>query len=923
MRRWRVERVARSLDDQARVVEPAPEVEVTLDDTVATRVVVDADALTMGGRVVHIRQVAPEDRAAVADLLRRASPQSRYLRFFSAAVNLDAEATRLIRPGGDHLALLAILSGTVVGVASYERLDFRTADLAILVDDAWQGEGIGTLLLEYTAAAARGEGIETLLGDVLVTNAPMLEVAATVSPHSTPRHGDDPAVLQIEIPTRMDESALAAVGLRDRTAEHRSLRPLLAPASVAVIGASRHPGRIGHEVVQGLVDGGFSGPVYPVNPRADRIAGRQAYRSLAAAPLPVDLAVICVPPPAVHQALQDCVDASVGAAVIMTAGFGESGPEGASRQRDLVRLAREHGLRLVGPNCLGVLNTDPQISLNATFAMARPQPGQLAVASQSGAVGVAVLEATAGSGVGVSTFVSLGNKADVSTNDLLAYWYDDPATEAVALYVESFGNPRRFAWLAQVLSRRKPVLAVKSGRSGGGQRAGASHTAAAAVPDVSVDALFRQAGVLRVDTLGELLDAVRVFTSPPLPGGHRIGIVGNAGGLNMLAADTADDAGLSVVELSAGVQAALGGAPHPAGVRNPVDLGADAPPLVLADGLRTVASSGEVDVVLVTFVATRTSDSAESLRALAEVADEAALPVVLVVVGTQVPPFLGRRRLPVFALPEDAVRALGLACRYADWRRQPPGQVPVLAGVRRQRARAIVEASITAGGGWQPADLASELLGCYGVPVVDTRTAIDLETALDAAAGIGYPVALKAAIPGLVHKTERDGVHLHLSGPEELRAAYRRLTVGVGQANPPVVVQPMVASSVELTVGVVHDPAFGSLVVLGLGGTQTEILQDRVVRMLPVTDRDAAAMWRELRVAPLLTGYRGADPVDTDAVEDLVLRVARLAEDLPEVAELDINPVASGPSGVMALDVKLRLTRPGPEPAAYTRSLSR
>jgi acyl-CoA synthetase (NDP forming)/N-acetylglutamate synthase-like GNAT family acetyltransferase len=885
--------------------------------------VLDHDALTVSGRVVHVRQATPDDQVALADLLRRASPQSRYLRFFTAAVNLDTEVARLTRPGDDHLALLASLAGTVIGVASYERVDSRTADFAVLVDDAWQSEGIGTLLLEYTASAARSAGIETMVGDVLATNALMLEVAGALSPHWTRRHTDDPDVLQIAIPTRLDEAALAAVGLRDRTAEHRSLRPLLAPASVAVIGASRHPGRIGHEVVRALDEGGFPGPVYPVNPRADQVAGRQAYPTLAKVPSPVDLAVLCVPPSAVDRALHDCIDASVGAAVIMTAGFGEWGPEGASRQRELVRLARRHGLRLVGPNCLGVLNTDPRISLNATFATTRPQPGPLAIASQSGAVGVAVLQAAADSGVGVSTFVSLGNKADVSTNDLLAYWYDDPATQAVALYVESFGNPRRFAWLAQVLSRRKPVLAVKSGRSGGGQRAGASHTAAAAVPDVSVDALFRQAGVLRVDTLGELLDAVRVLTYPPLPEGRRIGIVGNAGGLNVLAADAADGADLRVVELSAPVRTALSGAPHPAGVGNPVDLGADAPPPVLADGLRTVASSGEVDLVLVTFVATRTNEVTASLRAMADVADEVILPVAVVVVGAPAAPFLGRRRVPVFTRPEDAVQALGLACRYADWRRLPPGRVPSLTGVDRHRARALVEAALADDGGWQPADVASALLGCYGVRVVETRAANDLDGALNAAAATGYPVALKAAVPGLVHKTERDGVQLDLAGPEEVRAGYRRLAAGVGLASPPVVVQPMVSSTVELTAGLVHDPAFGSLVVLGLGGTQTEVLRDRSVRMLPVTDRDAAAMWRELRAAPLLTGYRGAAPVDTAAVEDQVLRLAELAEDLPDVAELDLNPVATGPWGTSALDVKLRLARTGAEPDPYTRSLSR
>jgi acyl-CoA synthetase (NDP forming)/GNAT superfamily N-acetyltransferase len=881
------------------------------------------DALLMDGRIVHVRPVSDGDKEALSALYGRTSPRTRYLRFFSAGISIDREIRRLM-PGDDHVALLAEHDGLVVGVASYEVLSADRAEMAILVDDDWQGDGIGSLLIEHLTAMARREGIQELVGDVLATNVTMLRTSASLTPGIARQHSEDPGVVRIQIPTQPDERALAAAGARDRTAEHNSLRPLLAPASLAVIGVSGSQSGVGYEVLRAILAGGFTGPTYPVNPHAKMIDGLACYPSIGAIPGEVDLALIAVPAGRVAEVVEECGAAHVRAAVVLSSGFAETGPSGAATQSQVLASARRHDVRLVGPNCIGLTNTDPFIRLNATFAPTSPLPGHLAVASQSGAVGVAILDSAERSGVGISTFVSLGNKIDVSTNDLLSYWYDDVTTRAVALYVESFGNPRRFTWLARALSTRKPILAVKSGRSVGGRRAGTSHTAAAAAPDVAVDSLFRQAGVLRMDTLGELLDTARLLTEQPLPAGDRVAIVGNAGGLNVLAADAAAAAKLQIVELSAALQQELAGvAPHLAGVSNPVDLGADAPPATIGRAIRALASSGEADSLVVTLVATRTNDLPGALTALTEAADDQPhLPMVAVVVGADAPLKLGRGNLPVYELPEDAVRSLGHACRYARWRREPAGSKPALPGIDRNAAHRIVAAALADGAGWQPVAVSRALMACYGIPLLDTQLATNAEQAEKVARDLGFPVVMKATRPGLVHKTEAGGVHLGLSDESAVRAAYLSIARALDEAEPHVALQPMVQTGVELVVGVAHDALFGSLVMVGLGGIHTDLLGDQSFRSLPLTDQDAGAMWRELRAAPLLIGYRGAPAMDTEALEQLILRVAELAKDFPEVSELDLNPVVAVPSGVAALDIKIKLAPAKDEPDAYARTLA-
>ena len=732
------------------------------------------DALLMDGRIVHVRAVSEGDMEALTALYNRASPRSRYLRFFTGGVSIEREVERLVMPRNDHVALVAEHDELAVGVASYEMVNGDQAEIAILVDDAWQGEGIGSLLIEHLAAAARRAGIEELVGDVLASNVTMLRTSASLAPGIARQHGEDPGVVRIHIPTQPDELALAAAGARDRTAEHNSLRPLLAPATIAVIGVSRSQHGVGYEILRAVLAGGFTGRTYPVNPHAKGIDGLDCYPSVGAIPERVDLAIVAVPASKVEQVVEECGAARVGAAVLLSAGFAEIGPAGVATQARLLASARRHSLRLVGPNCLGLANTDPWVRLNATFAPNAPLPGHLGVASQSGAVGVAILDSAERSGIGISTFVSLGNKIDVSTNDLLSYWYDDVTTQAVALYVESFGNPRRFAWLARALSTRKPILAVKSGRSVGGRRAGTSHTAAAAAPDVAVDTLFRQAGVLRMDTLGELLDTARLLTQQPLPAGSRIAIVGNAGGLNVLAADAAEAADLQVVELSSSLQRQFADlAPHLAGVTNPVDLGADAQPATIGDAVRALGSSGEADALLVTLVATRTNDLPGALAALSDAADDQPhLPIVAVVVGGAPPLRLGHGNLPVYELPEVAVRSLGHACRYARWRRQPNGSKPVLSGIDRNSAQRIVAAALTDDPGWQPVAVTHALMACYGIPLLETRLATTIDKAEGMARELGFPVVMKATRTGLIHKSELGGVRLGLSDESAVREAY-------------------------------------------------------------------------------------------------------------------------------------------------------
>ncbi|TDO48323.1 acyl-CoA synthetase (NDP forming) [Kribbella sp. VKM Ac-2571] len=878
------------------------------------------DVLAADGSVVRIRPVREDDEQALEAMNQRVSDESIYLRFFGISRHMADEYTHhLAADHGDHVALVAEYGDDVVGIASYETLRAGEAEMAFLLQDSVHGRGIGTLLLEQLAATARENGIERLRADTLGENAKMLRVLVDSGFEQVRKLGG--GVVELVLDTAYHPMTLEKMANRERAAENRSLQRLFSPRTVAVIGAGRRPGGIGHELLHNIVRGGFTGSVYAVNPHAAEVADVPAYPSISAVPSAVDLAVIAVPAEQVLDVLTECGKCGVGGAVVLTSGFSELGATGRELQRELLEIARRHSIRLIGPNCLGLVNTSPDVRLNATFAEVSPTPGALAIAAQSGAVGIAVLEHAGRTGLGISEFVSLGNKVDVSGNDVLLHWWDDPRTAVIGLYLESFGNPRKFGGLARMIGRTKPILVVKGGRSTGGRRAGASHTAAAATPETAVDALFAQSGVLRMDTVEELVETARVLAVPPLPRGRRVAVVGNAGGAGILAADAAARLGLELPELSTAVQEQLA-AVGAVGTANPVDLGAAASPSSLQQALRALLGSGEIDCMVVNYAVTRAGNVDEIYEAIAAAGAAAELPIVVNCVGSvHAAPEIALadgRRLPVFPFPESAVRALAHAVRYAEWRARPQGVVPELARVDAAGARGVVERFFRRSpeGGWLDPLQASQLLRRAGVSVIPVVTAASRAEAIAAA---GYPVVLKTAAPGVLHKTDIGGVRVGLANAIELGKAYEEITSAAG--DPRVLVQAMAPKGTELAIGVVRDRLFGPLLMAGSGGVLTDVLADRQWRGLPLTDLDALDMLHSLRCAPVLAGYRGAQAADQEAVLSVIHRIAWLATVVPELAELDINPLVAAPSGAFAVDVRIRLTPSAPEPDWYGRHL--
>jgi acyl-CoA synthetase (NDP forming) len=603
-------------------------------------------------------------------------------------------------------------------------------------------------------------------------------------------------------------------------------------------------------------------------------------------------------------------------AVVLTSDFAESGEQGRERQHAILRCARRHGMRLVGPNCFGVASWDPAVRLDATFARSHPLAGGLAVASQSGGVGIALLDAARGVGLGLAAFVSLGNKCDVSGNDLLAAWMEDPRVTAAAFYLESFGNPRKFARLARRFSERKPLLAVVGGRSEEGSRAGASHTAAAATPAAAVQAVFTQSGVVAVTGIEELADTAQLLGGHRLPRGRRLGIIGNAGGLGVLAADAAYVDGLAVPLLSrplvGALQRAIGRAP---GMTNPIDLGAAAGPGSFLETIRLLAGSGEVDSLLVVFAATMVGDTSGVVRAVRRAATETDVPVVLVVHGDAVPPADDGDPVPVLPSVEAATRALAHATRYSVWRTTPRGTRRAVPLADTEAARQLAASTLAEGrhAGWLDLTVAQGLLAHYGLTAPTGVVSAGPEDAVGAAERIGYPVAVKVADPEVQHKTDRKLVAVGVRSREELEGAVRRFGRTLGRPDVPVLVQPMAGPGVELAVGIVRDPSFGPVVMVAAGGVATDVWKDRVFLVPPVTDLDAARAVKALRVAPLLEGFRGSPACDVAAFEDVLLAVSRLAEDVPEIAEMDLNPVVVTPTGATCVDVRVRLAPVSPE----------
>jgi len=888
------------------------------------------DAVLSDGRTIHVRPIEPGDADRLVAFHGRLSPDTIHLRFFTAHPRLNDDEVRRFTTvdGRDRVALVATLHDDIVAVVRYDRAEGSDeAEVAFVVDDAHQGRGIATLLLEHLAAIARHNGIRRFVAETLAENRRMMNVFRAVGFAVQSRMQD--GVVDVSFPIVQDENLLEAMSARERHADVASLQPILRPRSIAVVGAGRSRGGIGHEIFRNLLDAGFEGVVYPVNAKAPHVAGVRAWPSVSELPEPVDLVVVAVPASYVAAVVEECGQLGVGGVVVITAGFAEAGGDGPEAERQLAQLAHRHGMRVVGPNCMGVVNTAADVRMNATFAPVSPTRGRVGFLSQSGALGIAILQHTADLGLGVSTFVSVGNKADVSGNDLLLFWEEDDETDVILLYLESFGNPRKFARIARRVSRTKPIVAVKSGRSIAGVRAAGSHTAAAATPEAAVDALFHQAGVIRVDTLEELFDVAQVLESQPLPAGPRVAIMGNSGGPGILAADACEAAGLGVPELSATTQQALRSfLPAEAAVHNPVDLIASAGAEAYERALRILIADPDVDAALVIFTPPLVTEASDVAAAVARVAGDAGIkPIVANFLAAAGPPAelapTGGRRVPSFPFPETAIRALGRTAAYGMWCQRDVGHVPDLAAVDVEGGRAVVEDALAERptGGWVDAGIATAIIRHFGIATVPLALAATAEDAVAAAERIGYPVALKVAAGELVHKTDVGGVRLGLMSAQDVRDAFEAMATSIGPAMGGALVQAMAEPGVETIVGIVQDPSFGPLVMFGLGGVATDLLGDRGFRLVPVTDRDAAELVRSVRASPLLQGYRGAPPTDIAALEQVVLRVGRLADELPQVAEMDLNPVIVSPAGAVAVDVKIRLEQVTSPAEPYLRRL--
>ena len=781
----------------------------------------------------------------------------------------------------------------VIALGSWVRLrDPRRAEIAFAVADDYQGLGVGTRLLEQLAELAAQAGIERFVAEVLADNSRMLELFMSAGFDVTRELAG--GEIELNFPIASTARFEARVDERDHQAVVASLESFFQPESVAVLGASARPGSIGGTVLRNIAEGGFEGPLYAVNRSGESVAGVPGCASVEDLPEPVDLAIVCLPAELVRDAAEGALSRGTRALCVISAGFAEVGPEGVAREDALLAAVRSHGARLIGPNCLGLSLATPR--LNATFAPRAFPPGPIGFASQSGALGLVLLERAHERGLGFSAFVSMGNKADVSSNDLLEYWEEDPDTRLVLLYLESFGNPRKFARLARRVSGRKPVLAMKSGVSRAGARAAASHTAALAGSEAAVDALFHQAGVIRSSSIEELLEVATVLSHEPLPQGRRVGVLTNAGGLGILCADACDAVGLELPTLSRKTTEELRCLlPPAASAANPVDLLGSATPSLYESALPILLADPAIDAVVVLFVPAAGVTAEETSAAIDRGATGREKPVVRVLMAEQSPP----GSLPY---PDSAARALARAAERAEWLRRPVGTVPALSDLDEARARDIVHRALAdADDVWLTPDETRRLLEAYGLPLPAEQVAGTAAEAVESARRMGYPVVVKTAVPG-AHKTEMGGVALDLRDARAVAEA----VAGIGT---PVLVQVMARGDAELLAGLVQDPVFGPLVGFGPGGVLAELIGEAVFRIAPLTDVDADELVGSGKAGRLVHGFRGKPPLARAALTALLHRLSHLAVALPEVVELDLNPIIARPDGCVAVDARVRVRR--------------
>jgi len=879
----------------------------------------EQDAVLREGGTVHIRPIVPSDADALQAFVHGMSSESSYFRFFRVKRALQPDELKAYTDLDYKvdMAFVAIVDGQLVGVGRYNAIasDPTSAEIAFTVADEYQGMGIGTLLVFRIAAYARAVGIERFTAYLLADNHAMMRVFRNAG--FTLTRAIDEGVYTVDIPTEESESVLEAEGRAEQIATAASLMPLFYPHSIAVVGASRNRTSIGGRLFNNIINADFQGPVYPVNPKTAVVRSIPTFASVKDIPGRVDLAFIVVPSPLVLDVVRECADKGVKAIVVISAGFSEVGHAGADTESELLKITRGAGMRMVGPNCMGLLNTDPAIKLDGQFGPIMPPKGNVAMLSQSGALGLAIIDHGTELGIGISTFVSVGNKTDVSSNDLLLFWEEDPNTDVILLYLESFGNPRRFARIARRIGMKKPIIAVKSGRTAAGAKAASSHTGSLASLDTAVDALFEQAGVIRVDMLEELFDVASLLSTQPLPAGRRVGVITNAGGPAILAVDALESQGLVVPTLSDDLQTELRSfLSDDAAVANPIDMIAAAGPSEYKRAIKMMLASDEIDALIAVYIPASdvgVAETATAIREAAEESDQGKTFLSVYMNSAGVPSELAstEAKFPAFSFPERAAMALRKAVEYSEWRQKPVGTVTRFDDVDTEAARSVLDealASMGPDGDWLDPDAVDAVLVAYGLSIPRTLVVHSVEDAVVFADEIDGSVVLKVISPSAVHKSDVGGVALDISGPEEVAVAYDRVINAVPDPEG-VLVQEFVSGGHEILIGMVEDPNFGPLIGFGLGGVFVELIGDVAFRIHPLTDIGAREMISDVKSARLLEGYRGGEPGDIEAVVDALLRISALIEDLPEVFEMDLNPVKVGTpgSGVQVVDARIKV----------------
>ncbi len=876
----------------------------------------ETEVLLKDGSRIILRPIRSEDIEGWLDFVSRLSRRTKYLRFHSLPKLGRDDAIRFCTVDYNNtFAFVAEVRGDqrkdIVAIGRYYRLPKKhSAEVAFAIEDAYQGKGIGTKLMEWLANVARENNITSFEADVLGENREMMGVFRAYGFHVESELSG--GVYHITFPIAKTKRVVKKEEERERIATVASVRSLLYPRSVAVIGASTKPGTVGQLPFQCLMENKFSGVVYPVNPNAESVLSVKAYPSVLDVPGSVDLALIIVPAQFVPKVTDECGRKGVHSIIVISDGFKERGAEGAGRERELRDITLGHGMRLVGPNCMGIINTDPAMKLNATFSQIYPPRGNVAFLSQSGGLGLAILDYAKNLNIGISTFISVGNRADISANDMLQYWEQDPATKVILLYLESFGNPRKFARIARRVSAVKPIVVVKSGSSPAGSRAASSHTGALATSEIASEALFRQAGMIRVNTLEELFAVATALSHQPVPRGKRVAIVTNGGGPGILAADACEQHGLELPEFSPEIIEKLRSInKRDIEIHNPLDLTGSANEEQYEGVLKLLATDKGNDAVIIIFappVIVSSKGMEDAIRRVAPVFLRQRKPLLACLMGQR--GFTAKldfkdKLVPSYSFPEGAVLALAKAVKYGEWLRKSKGTIPKIRGIKRERARKIIETAMTRSAErplWLSPKEITNLLGCYGIRFAETLTATTAAGATAAASTVGFPVAVKLSSSTIVHKTDVGGVKLDLESEIAVKRAFNDIKSGLSKTGRQhemegVTVQHMINGGIETIVGVTLDPSFGPLIMFGLGGIYAELIKDVAVRLHPLTDSDARELVRSIKMSNLLDGFRGSPPSDTESLEDLLLRLSALVEDIPQIAELDFNPVKVMPRG--------------------------